>query len=272
MDRARAVLRGDRRAGRWRVRHAQGCQQARAEGARLETLRPPVNLNPRNTIPAGRISGAPFIAALPFIGSPTARGIAFALYIVAALTDYYDGWLARTRNLITDLGRLLDALADKLLLFATLIPMFVLMAPPSDPLVPTRAESIDAARLQFQTPWGSVGLPWWIATIVIGREIFMTIFRQYAARRGVVISAIGPAKWKTAFQSVWVGSAYFWFFAATTALSAGGGSAARRALSYFNGLVGTPTMIRSVFFTLFSLLAFLRCYFRALSAWPLCGS
>ena len=103
---------------------------------------------------------------------------------MAAVTDYYDGKLARTRNLITDLGRLLDPLADKLLLFATLIPMFVLMAPPSDALVPTRAESIDAARLQFITPFGQVGLPWWIVAIVIGREIFMTVFRQAAARRG----------------------------------------------------------------------------------------
>ena len=45
----------------------------------------------------------------------------------------------------------------------------------------------------------------------------MTVFRQLAARRGVVIAAIGPAKWKTGFQSTWVGSAYFWFFAATLA-------------------------------------------------------
>jgi len=88
-------------------------------------------------ITAGRILAAPFIAALPFIAAPGARLIAFVLYIVAAVTDYYDGKLARTRNLITDLGRLLDPLADKLLLFATLVPMFVLMAPPTDPLVPT---------------------------------------------------------------------------------------------------------------------------------------
>ncbi|HJP85101.1 MAG TPA: CDP-alcohol phosphatidyltransferase family protein [Gemmatimonadaceae bacterium] len=225
-----------------------------------------MNLNLPNTITAGRILAAPFIAALPFIGSPAARAIAFVLYVIAALTDYYDGWLARTRNLITDLGRLLDPLADKLLLFATLIPMFVLMAPPTDPLVPTRAESIDAARLQFQTPWGSVGLPWWIAAIVIGREIFMTVFRQAAARRGVVISAIGPAKWKTAFQSLWVGSAYFWFFASTLAVTQGWSSAPWRAFAYFNGIVGTLAMIASVFLTLYSLALYLKRYSGALAA------
>lgn len=138
--------------------------------------------------------------------------------------------------------------------------MFVLMAPATDPFVPTTAESIDAARLQFQTPFGDVGLPWWIVAIVIGREIFMTVFRQAAARRGVVISAIGPAKWKTAFQSVWVGSAYFWFFAATTAATHNWSSAAWRGFAYFNGTVGTITMIASVFLTIYSLGLYLRRY------------
>jgi CDP-diacylglycerol--glycerol-3-phosphate 3-phosphatidyltransferase len=219
-----------------------------------------VNLNLPNTITAGRILAAPFIAALPFIASPGARLAAFVLYIIAAVTDYYDGMLARTRNLITDLGRLLDPLADKLLLFATLIPMFVLMAPATDPLVPTRAESIDAARLQFATPFGPVGLPWWIVAIVIGREIFMTVFRHAAARRGVVISAIPTAKWKTGFQSVWVGSAYFWFFAATLARAEGWTSAAWHGFANFNGIVGTITMVASVFLTLYSLGIYLRRY------------
>jgi CDP-diacylglycerol---glycerol-3-phosphate 3-phosphatidyltransferase len=219
-----------------------------------------VNLNLPNTITVGRILAAPFIAALPFIASPSARLVAFLLYVIAAVTDYYDGMLARTRNLITDLGRLLDPLADKLLLFATLIPMFVLMAPVNDVLVPTRAQSIDAARLQFITPFGQIGLPWWIVVIVIGRELFMTVFRHAAARRGVVISAIGPAKWKTGFQSVWVGSAYFWFFAATLARAEGWTSAAWFAFANFNGIVGTVTMIASVFLTLYSLVLYLRRY------------
>jgi CDP-diacylglycerol---glycerol-3-phosphate 3-phosphatidyltransferase len=217
-------------------------------------------VNLPNTITAGRILAAPFIAALPFIASPLVRFIAFGLYVVAAVTDYYDGKLARTRNLITDLGRLLDPLADKLLLFATLVPMFVLMAPANDPLIPTRAESIDAGRLPFLTPLGPVWLPWWVVAIVIGREIFMTVFRQAAARRGVVISAIGPAKWKTGFQSLWVGSAYFWFFAGTLALARGWNTIAWRGFAYFNGVVGTIAMVASVVLTLYSLGLYLRRY------------
>ncbi len=217
-------------------------------------------MNLPNTITAGRILAAPFIAALPFIGSPGARLIAFILYIVAAVTDYYDGMLARTRNLQTDLGSLLDPLADKLLLFATLVPMFVLMAPVGDPFAPTRAESADATLLPFMTPLGSVGLPWWVVAIVIGREVFMTVFRQAAARRGVVIAAIGPAKWKTGFQSTWVGSAYFWFFAATAAAANGWTGPWWRAFAYFNGIVGTVTMVAAVVLTIYSLALYLRRY------------
>lgn len=217
-------------------------------------------MNLPNTITFGRILAAPFIAALPFIGSPGARLIAFVLYIVAAVTDYYDGMLARTRNLTTDLGRLLDPLADKLLLFATLIPMFVLMAPPGDPFAPSRAESADATLLPFTTPLGPVGLPWWVVAIVIGREIFMTVFRHAAARRGVVIAAIGSAKWKTGFQSTWVGSAYFWFFAATVAGANGWSGPGWRAFANFNGIVGTVTMVAAVVLTIYSLALYLRRY------------
>src|SRR5205823_5572408 len=74
--------------------------------------------------------------------------------------------------------------------------------------------------LPFLTPWGEVGLPWWIIVIVLGRELVMTIFRQAAARRGVVIAAIGPAKVKTGFQLLWQGTAYLWFVIATAALLA----------------------------------------------------
>ena len=142
-----------------------------------------MSLNLPNAITIGRILIAPLIAALPFINSPFARLGAFIAFIVAAVSDYFDGMLARTRNLVTDLGSLLDPLADKLLLFATLIPMYVLMSPSSDPIAPGRDSISSAHGFAFETPFGPIGLPWWVLLIVLGRELFMTVFRQLAARR-----------------------------------------------------------------------------------------
>src|SRR5687768_12697921 len=196
--------------------------------------------------------------------SAVVRLAAFVIYIVAAVSDYYDGKLARTRNIETDLGRLLDPLADKLLLFATLIPMFVLMAPESDPLAPSR-ESFGATHgFQFTTPFGDVGLPWWVVIIVLGRELFMTIFRQLAARRGVIIAAIGPAKWKTGFQSTWVGASFFWFFAATLAAREGWDTTAWTYFAWLNAAVGIVTMVAAVFLTLYSLVLYMKRYGRVL--------
>ena len=77
----------------------------------LSPLGTPVNLP--NAITLGRIALTPLIAWLPFTTSWTVRLIAFLLFTIAAVTDYWDGHLARSRNLVTDLGRLLDPLADE---------------------------------------------------------------------------------------------------------------------------------------------------------------
>jgi len=208
---------------------------------------------------------APLIAALPFMDSTIARLAAFVLFVVAATSDYFDGMLARTRGLETDLGRLLDPLADKLLLFATLIPMYILMSPNNDPFAPSRMSLGSAHAFPFQTPFGTVGLPWWIVAIVIGRELFMTAFRQIAARKGVVISAIGPAKWKTGFQSVWVGAAYFWFFFVTYAVSVRAEGTFWDSWSGFNGLAGVVSMIAAVLLTIYSLILYIARYGRVIT-------
>ena len=148
-------------------------------------------MNLPNAITIARILIAPLIAALPFVNSPLARIAAFCLFVIAAVSDYIDGMLARSRNLITDLGRLLDPLADKLLLFATMTPMYILMSPAGDPFTPTSHSLGGAHGFPFLSPFGRIYTPWWIFAIVIGRELFMTAFRQLAARRGVVIAAIG---------------------------------------------------------------------------------
>lgn len=211
-------------------------------------------MNLPNALTLIRIVLAPFIALLPFGPTWQLRLAGFAVYILAAITDYWDGALARTRNLVTDLGKLLDPLADKLLLLSTLVPVYLLQAGHGTVL-----------SMRFLTPWGSLGLPLWVLVIVLGRELFMTLFRQAAARRGTIIAALGPAKWKTAFQSVWVGAAYFWFAARTAASHYAWAGAAWRSFAYFNGIVGAVTMTVAVVLTIYSLLLYLRRYGRVMA-------
>jgi CDP-diacylglycerol--glycerol-3-phosphate 3-phosphatidyltransferase len=197
-------------------------------------------VNLPNAITVGRIAASPLVAWLPFVPSWWLRLVAFVLFVVMAVSDYYDGQLARKRNLITDLGKQLDPLADKLFVVATFVPMYALME--------------RSREFAFLTPFGLVGLPLWIVIVVFGRELFVTIFRSLAARRGVVIAAIRSAKWKTGFQFVWVGAAYFWFWAQTAAERWGiVRDPLWRAFAHFNGIVGTLTMAAAVLLTLYSM-------------------
>jgi CDP-diacylglycerol--glycerol-3-phosphate 3-phosphatidyltransferase len=208
-------------------------------------------MNLPNALTVGRIAATPLIAAMPFASSWTLRLAAFILFVAAAITDFIDGHLARSRKQETDFGRMLDPLADKLLLVGTFVPMYVL-----------------APSFPFITPFGAVGLSLWIVAIVLGREVFMTVFRQAAKRRGVVIAAIGPAKWKTAFQLVWQGCAYCWFFAATLAAAKGWNNDLWHAFAEFNGSVGTIMMVAAVVLTVYSLVLYLRSFGRVFATSP----
>ncbi len=208
-------------------------------------------MNLPNALTLSRILATPLIFILPFADTWELKLAGFVIYVIAAVSDYWDGALARTRNLVTDLGKLLDPLADKALLLSTLVPIFLLQSGHGTVL-----------DLRFVTPWGDAALPLWVLVVVLGRELFMTVFRQAAARRGTVIAAIGPAKWKTGFQSVWVGSAYFWFAAKAAAFHWQWTSSWWRAFENFNGIVGVVTMTVAVVLTVYSLGLYLRRYAR----------
>src|SRR5688572_24036172 len=126
-----------------------------------------------NIITVARIAACPvifFLALAPGIG---ARVWAFVLFVAAALSDVWDGWLARRYDLITDVGKLLDPIADKLLLVATFVPFYI---------VSHRGTEADLI------PWWGA-MPVWVLVVIFGRELFITLFRGYAVRRGVVIPA-----------------------------------------------------------------------------------
>jgi phosphatidylglycerophosphate synthase len=229
-------------------------------------------VNLPNAITAARIAVAPVIAWLIVLPSWPVRLAAWTLYVAAAVTDYYDGKLARSRNLETDLGRLLDPIADKMLLLCTLAPMWwltrglplVAPLPASDdwavPGIIGPVVSSPHEAWPLVTPFGLVAFPLWIVVVVLGREALMTVFRQYAARRGIIISAIGPAKWKTGFQSVWAGASFFWFFTAAAAAQLRWTSGSWRYFAFFNGIVATITMVGAVGLTLYSLGLYARRY------------
>jgi phosphatidylglycerophosphate synthase len=231
-------------------------------------------MNLPNAITMGRIAATPLIATLVINSSWQPRLSAWVLFVVAASTDYVDGKLARERNLVTNLGKLLDPLADKLLLIATLLPMYWLMRDSLFASLPqadawAAGETVGAVVAEpgarrlvypFVTPLGLVGLPLWILGVVVLREVLMTIFRQYAARRGVVIAAVGPAKLKTTFQMIWVGAAFFWFMASTAAMEHGWRGQAWHAFALFNGIVGTLSMTCAIALTLYSMYLYVRRY------------
>jgi phosphatidylglycerophosphate synthase len=199
-------------------------------------------MNLPNAITMGRIAATPLIATLVINAAWLPRLSAWVLFIAAATTDYVDGKLARDRNLVTNLGKLLDPLADKLLLFATLLPMYWLMRdslfaslPPSDAWAagetvgPILASAGERRLLYpFVTPLGLVGLPLW--------------------------------KLKTTFQMIWVGAAFFWFMASTAAMEHGWRGTAWNAFALFNGIVGTISMVLAIALTVYSMGIYLRHY------------
>ena len=148
-----------------------------------------------NILTLSRIALTPVIALLPFIQGWLPKVIALIVFLAAALSDILDGKLARDRGEITDLGKMLDPLADKLLLIATLIPIYWMT---------------NYRMQQYEIPWWG-SFPLWVALLLVGREAFMTVLRHVAKGRGIVIAAAGAGKLKTIVQDTFVGATIGWF-------------------------------------------------------------
>lgn len=101
------------------------------------------------------------------------KWIALGIFIIASLTDWLDGYLARKYHLVTNFGKFMDPLADKLLVCSALICLIELDRIPS-----------------------------WMVIIIIAREFVISGFRQVAADNGVVIAASYWGKFKTTFQMI----------------------------------------------------------------------
>jgi CDP-diacylglycerol--glycerol-3-phosphate 3-phosphatidyltransferase len=179
------------------------------------------------------------LAMAPGVG---ARFWAFAVFVVAGLSDVWDGYLARRYDLVTDVGKLLDPLADKLLLAATLIPFYLISH--------GRGE---AGLLPW---WGP--LPLWVLLVIFGRELLITVFRSFAVRRGVVIAAGTAGKRKALLQALFSGGLLLWYPLAATVQARGWSSLATvRAWMTVHGAWVAVTLALALILTVYSMLDYL---------------
>ena len=198
-----------------------------------------------NILTVSRIALTPVIALLPFIDGYLPKLIAFIVFLIAAISDIFDGRLARERDEVTDLGKMLDPLADKLLLFACLIPIYWVTRYPMS---------------QYEIPWWG-NLPLIVALLLVGREIAMTIFRYVAKRRGVVIAADSTGKIKTVVQDIFLGATIGWFAWRDMRIEFGWETGWLAAFwNRFHGAVVAVTLGVAVLLTVVSLLSYMYRY------------
>ena len=134
-------------------------------------------MNTPNRLTVGRMILVPFLVVFMLTGwgGEWNRYISAVIFIVASVTDWFDGYLARKNHLVTNFGKFMDPLADKLLVCSALICF------------------IELGKL-----------PVWIVIIIIAREFIISGFRLIAAENGVVIAANYWGKFKTVSQMVMI--------------------------------------------------------------------
>ncbi|MCS6900873.1 MAG: CDP-diacylglycerol--glycerol-3-phosphate 3-phosphatidyltransferase [Polyangiaceae bacterium] len=140
--------------------------------ARRRTLREDA-VNLPNLLTAARIIMIPLVLALIHRATPRDCFWAAWVYALAALTDFFDGYMARKQGLVSVLGKFLDPLADKLIVMATLVWL------------------VHLGRIEA-----------WVVVLLLGREFAITGLRSIASSEGVVIDAGDDGKAKTALQMI----------------------------------------------------------------------
>lgn len=190
-----------------------------------------------NLITVGRMLLTPAIFFLILVPSPGARIVAFILFLVAAVSDLWDGYLARKYGWISDFGKLMDPLADKLLLVVTFVPFYI-VSHGSGPVA--------------ALPYWKV-LPLWVLLVTFGREILITAMRGVAARRGIIIPAGQAGKYKAFVQNFFSGTTILWYALQTAAWKEGWSSPLWHSWETFHGVVLAVTLLGAVVLTVYSL-------------------
>ena len=149
-------------------------------------------INIANGLTAARILLLPLFAWLLIAGHPRE---AIVVFVACGVSDGLDGLLARWLHQRTLIGAYLDPIADKLLLVATLVPIYWITRHPT---------------VLYGIPWWG-SLPLWVAVLLVGREVLITVFRYEAKKLGVIIPAGREGKLKVIFQDIFIGATIAWF-------------------------------------------------------------
>ena len=128
-------------------------------------------MNLANKLTLSRVIMIPFFVVFMLLHTPVWYLVALAVFCVASITDLLDGKIARKYNMVTNFGKFMDPLADKLLVCAALVCLVEVKS-----------------------------LPSWVVIVIISREFIISGFRLIAADNGVVIAASYWGKFKTVFQ------------------------------------------------------------------------
>jgi cardiolipin synthase len=132
-----------------------------------------------NVLTYGRIIAVPLVAGLLMYGGFTARWVALGIFVVAAITDFFDGYLARKWQQQSSLGVMLDPIADKVLVAVVLLVL-------------------SADGILF-------GGHIWAAIIILAREVLVSGLREYLGALQVSVPVTQIAKWKTSVQLLAIG-------------------------------------------------------------------
>ena len=130
-----------------------------------------------NLLSLFRILIIPVLVYLLSFSDPKSALLAAGLFLIAAITDYFDGYLARRNKSVSDVGKILDPLADKLMIASALI-MLAAMDRPNEPSVPA-----------------------WLVVIILARESAVTVIRGIALAEGIVMHAESLGKYKFVLQA-----------------------------------------------------------------------
>lgn len=140
-----------------------------------------------NILTMGRIAAAPCVALVFVIfDRPLADWLALGLFVGAAITDFFDGWLARRMDQVSPLGKMLDPIADKLIVVIAL--MVIVWGKPY--ALPDGAMRLDVADAPLMIA----------ATLIVFREIFVSGLREYLGDVKLAVTKL--AKWKATVQMV----------------------------------------------------------------------